>query len=227
MSVSLRCLFLPVSNKARYNLLTSKKLSINEILWCVWFFSEPGIFPFFVQELLLYRDSINSRLQIILRHWIGILLDILLKDIWIYQCFYPAMKRARLYKHPYEFSFLRRGGSPGLFHLLSAFQEGIVNAGKKKNGGFSLCFVLGRMRLSFVFCFLFFPFICFAIMQLLLRHRGSFCQSQRWGYAWLKKSKINLLSHTSTLNAAWNIIVSLCTLCFKGSVPAPWNRECG
>ena len=160
MSVSLRCLFLPVSNKARYNLLTSKKLSINEILWCVWFFSEPGIFPFFVQELLLYRDSINSQLQLILRHWIGILLDILLKDIWIYQCFYPAMKRARLYKHPYEFSFLRRGGSPGLFHLLSAFQEGIVNAGEKKKKWwfFSLlCFRKDETQ----FCFLFFVFFSF------------------------------------------------------------------
>lgn len=52
-------------------------------------------------------------------------------------------------------------------------------------------------------------FIYFASTQLLC---SSSFQSQRWRHAWLETSKINLLPHTSTLNAAWNIIVSPRTL---------------
>ena len=43
---------------------------------------------------------------------------------------------------------------------------------KEKNpGGFPLCFVLGRVRLSF--------FVVVVVLQLLLQQQGSLCQSQR------------------------------------------------
>lgn len=186
-------------------------------------FSEPGTISSFVQELLLYKNSINSKQEVILRHCIGILLDMFVAifkhtDFSILQWKEPDYKANKpMSSHLFqEEKYIRMGGLhrrlAGMFQLLfsNPLSQKQVLLMQKKNV-VSFCLLL---------CFredeaLFFPFICFTTAQRLLWHCGSFCQSQRWGHAWLRKSKINLLSHTSTLNAAWNIIVSPCTLCFK------------
>lgn len=119
-------------------------------------FSGPGTFPFFVQELLVYRDSINSQPQNSLRCWTGILLDILVADIWIYQILYTTMKRARL-THLGIPLFLKRRwfvGNVSATVFQSAFQEAaIVNAENKMLVVFLFCFVLGRMRICFILLF--------------------------------------------------------------------------